>query len=248
MTQPTPSVVSLEERSGYLRATLSRPEARNAINGGVVAALHAMCDRLEADPQLLVFSGANGVFAAGADIRDLRARQPDDGLKGINSRVFDRIARLPMPTLALVDGPAVGGGAELAYAFDIRIATPRAFFSNPEVGLGVIAAAGAGWRLPQLVGPSVARQVLLAGRRLSAEDAERFGLVMEIVAVDELEVRAEKIARRILSSSSRALRLSKLVLNAPAEAHPAVDDLAQSLLFGSDDTVRRMTDFLERKN
>ena len=83
---------------------------------------------------------------------------------GINSRLFDRIARLPLPTVAAVDGYALGGGAELAYACDIRLASPAAVFGNPEPGLGILAAAGACWRLGELVGRSVAKQVLLGGR------------------------------------------------------------------------------------
>ena len=240
-------VLTWAQRDGYLRATLSRPKARNAINSEVVAALHELCSVLEADPQVLVFSGSDKIFAAGADIGDLKQRQPDDALKGINSRVFERLARLPMPTIALVDGPAVGGGAELAYAFDIRVATPDATFSNPEVGLGIIAAAGAGWRLPQLVGPSVARQILLAGRRLSAEDALAFGLVMEIVSSEDSEVRLASIAHRMGRSSPRALALTKIVLSAPSAAHPQVDDLAQGMLFGTEDAITRMTAFLEGK-
>jgi len=247
MTSTSTPVLTWEQQPGYLRATLARPEARNAINAEVVAAIHELCAVLESSPQVLVFSGSDGVFAAGADIRELRERRPDDALKGINSRAFDRLARLAMPTIALVDGPAVGGGAELSYAFDIRVATPRAFFSNPEVGLGIVAAAGAGWRLPQLVGPSVARQVLLAGRRLSAEDAAALGLVMTVVSVDEAEEKVAALATRIGASSARALTLTKLMLSAPPSAHPTVDDMAQGLLFGSDDAVQRMTAFLEGK-
>ena len=239
--------LSWEQRDGYLFATLSRPRVRNAINSEVVEQIHALCDEVEQRPQVLVFTGAGGTFAAGADIRELRDRRPEDALRGINSRAFDRIARLPMPTLAIVDGPAIGGGAELAYAFDLRIATPKTFFANPEPGLGVIAAAGAGWRLRELVGPSVARQVLLAGRRLTADDSLQFGLVQEIVEPDEAEAAAARIVTRMASSSPVALRLTKLVLRAPDGAHPVIDDTAQAVLFGSDDTVRRMTEFLEKR-
>jgi enoyl-CoA hydratase/carnithine racemase len=236
-----------EKRDGYTFATLSRPASRNAINGEVIGKIHALCADLEREPQPLVFTGAGGIFAAGADIRELRDRRPEQALNGINSRAFERIAQLPMPTIAIVDGAAVGGGAELAYAFDLRIATPTTFFSNPEPGLGIIAGAGAGWRLRQLVGPSVARQVLLAGKRLTAEDALRFGLVLEIVESANAEVAAVKLVTRMAAWSANAVRLTKLVLLAPDEAHPMVDDTAQAVLFGSEDAVQRMTSFLEKK-
>jgi enoyl-CoA hydratase len=239
--------LSWEQRDGFVFATLSRPSSRNAINGEVIAQIHALCAELEAKPQPLIFTGAGGIFAAGADIRELRERRPEQALNGINSRAFERIARLPMPTIAIVDGAAVGGGAELAYAFDLRIATSTASFSNPEPGLGIIAGAGAGWRLRQLVGPSVARQVLLAGKRLTADDALRYGLVLEIVEPADAEAAATKVVTRMAAWSADAVRLTKLVLLAPDDAHPMIDDAAQAVLFGSEDTVRRMTDFLEKK-
>jgi len=240
------SVLTWEHRDGHVVARLSRPEVRNAINGEVVERIHSLCEELERDPRILVFTGEGGTFAAGADIRELRERRPEDALQGYNSRAFDRIARLPLPTIAVVDGPAIGGGAELAYAFDIRVATPTAMFANPEPGLGIIAAAGAAWRLPELVGPSVARQVLLAGRRLSADDALRFGLVLEVIAPEAVEQEVAKLVKRMSASSPMALRLTKLALRADRGAHPMIDDTAQAVLFGSDDAVRRMTDFLER--
>src|SRR6185312_1397756 len=95
----------------------------------------------------------------------------DQALQGINSRLFDRIARLPMPTVAAVDGYALGGGAELAYACDVRLASPAAVFGNPEPGLGILAAAGACWRLAELTGRSVAKQILLGGYQVDAEAA-----------------------------------------------------------------------------
>src|SRR3954468_15007564 len=146
----------------------------------MVHELHEVCSSLEERPRLLLLTGDGGTFAAGADIGELRDRGREQALQGINSRLFERIARLPMPTLAAVDGYALGGGAELAYACDLRLASPTAVFGNPEPGLGILAAAGACWRLRELLGASVAKQVLLAGRRLGAEDAVRLGLVTEI--------------------------------------------------------------------
>jgi enoyl-CoA hydratase len=223
--------------------TLRRPEARNAINAAMVRELHEVCAALEERPRLLLLTGDGGVFAAGADIAELRERGRDQALRGINSRLFDRIARLPMPTLAAVDGYALGGGAELAYACDLRLASPGAVFGNPEPGLGILAAAGATWRLRELVGASVAKQVLLAGRRLDAEDAYRLGLVAEIVPAGELVKRAHALLDRMAKSGPLALRLTKLVADAPG-GHPVTDDLAQAILFESADKRARMDAFL----
>jgi enoyl-CoA hydratase len=235
--------LDVQEKDDRVVVTLRRPEARNAINAAMVHELHEVCAALEDRPRLLLLTGADGVFAAGADIAELRERGRDQALRGINSRLFDRIARLPMPTLAAVDGYALGGGAELAYACDLRLVSPTAVFGNPEPGLGILAAAGATWRLRELVGASVAKQVLLAGRRLDAEEAHRLGLAAEIVPAADLLDRAHALLDRMARSGALALRLTKLVADAPG-GHPVTDDLAQALLFESEEKRVRMDAFL----
>ena len=237
------TTLSVEELADRVVVTLCRPEARNAINAAMVRELHDVCAGLEERPRLLLLTGDAGTFAAGADIAELRERGREQALQGINSRLFDRIARLPLPTVAAVDGHALGGGAELAYACDIRLASPTATFGNPEPGLGILAAAGACWRLRELVGASVAKQVLLAGRRLDAEDAYRLGLVAEVVPAGDLLKRAHGLLDRIARSGPLALRLTKLVTDAPG-GHPVADDLAQAILFESEDKRARMDAFL----
>lgn len=238
--------LTVTETDDRMVVVLSRPEAKNAINAAMIEELHAVCAELERRPRLLLLTGRDGVFAAGADIGELQRRGRDDALAGINSRLFDRVARLPLPTVAAVDGFALGGGAELAYACDIRLATPSARFGNPEPGLGIIAAAGACWRLGELVGRSVAKQVLLAGRVLDAEAAERHGLVAEVVPAEELLDHAHRLLDRMARSAPAALRLSKLVLDADGP-HPLADDLAQAVLFETQDKRDRMQAFLERR-
>ncbi|MFC7586545.1 enoyl-CoA hydratase/isomerase family protein [Nonomuraea antimicrobica] len=142
----------VEEGADRVVWRLNRPEVRNAIDRELVDALHAACAAVEEEPRIVLLVGEGTTFAAGADIAQLRERGRDDALRGINSKIFDRIHRLPMPTVALLDGYALGGGAELAYACDFRIGTPRTRIGNPETGLGILAAAGAAWRLAELVG------------------------------------------------------------------------------------------------
>lgn len=239
-----------EEHDDRMVLTLSRPAQRNAIDQQMVDELHAACARLEADPKVALVVGAGGTFAAGADIAQLRDRRLLDALRGINSSVFERIRRLPMPTIALIDGHALGGGAELAYACDFRIGTPRARIGNPEPGLGILAAAGASWRLAELVGEPVAKEILLAGRVLSAAEAQDLHLLNEVVATadpDDLMAAGHAWADRIAANAPLATRLTKAVFHAPRDAHPLVDEIAQAVLFETQDKHDRMTAFLERK-
>jgi enoyl-CoA hydratase/carnithine racemase len=195
---------------------------------------------------MLLLTGSGQDFAAGADIGELRERGREEALAGINRSLFDRVARLPLPTVAAVEGNALGGGAELTYACDIRIVGAGARFGNPEVGLGILAAAGASYRLQELVGKSVAKQVLLGGRLLDAEAAFRHGLVVEVVESGGAFDAAGALIDRIARSSPLALRLSKAVIDADG-AHPLLDDIAQAVLFESPDKRERMTQFLEKR-
>jgi enoyl-CoA hydratase len=226
---------------------LNRPDVRNAIDQQMVGELHAVCARLEAEPKVAIIVGEGGTFAAGADIAQLRERRRDDALRGINSAIFDRIRRLPMPTIGLVDGYALGGGAELAYACDFRIGTSRTRIGNPEPGLGILAAAGAGWRLAELVGEPTAKEILLAGRVLNAQEALGVNLLNEVVDVDGLETAGHRLADRITSQAPLAIRLTKSLFHATREAHPLIDDIAQAVLFETKDKHTRMTAFLERR-
>jgi enoyl-CoA hydratase len=240
------STVRVVEADDRVVVELHRPAHRNAINGAMVADLHAVCTLLEQRPRLLIVTGAGTDFAAGADISELLARGRNEALAGINRSVFDRIAALPMPTIAAVEGNALGGGAELAYACDLRIAGIGARFGNPEPGLGILAAAGASYRLTELVGKSIAKQVILGGRVLDTEVALHCGLVAEAVEKGTALQAAYALADRITRLSPLAVRLSKAVIDA-AGAHPLLDDFAQAVLFESPDKVERMTRFLEKR-
>jgi enoyl-CoA hydratase len=237
----------IERSPDRVVATLDRPAVRNAIGRETIDALHDLCAELEAEPRILIITGAGGVFASGADIAELRERRADDARAGINAHAFIRIHDLPMPVIAAVDGFALGGGAELAYAADIRIASATARFGNPETGLGIIAAAGATWRLKEIVGDALAIELLLTGRVLDAGEALAAGLVSSLHAADQLLDAAHAIADRIAANDPRATQLTKRVFAAPRDAHPAADLEAQAELFESPEKMRRMTEFLERK-
>lgn len=249
------TTLKLTEFDDRLYVQLDRPEVRNAIDQLMVDELHAVCAYLERTPKVMVLSGTpadpetgtKGIFASGADIAQLRMRRRDDALAGINSGIFDRIAKLPMPVIAALDGFALGGGAELAYAADFRIGTPELRMGNPETGLGIMAAAGATWRLKELVGEPVAKEILLAGKVLKGDDCLRVGLITELVEGRDLLEAASALADRIGKQDALAVRITKSVFHAPREAHPVIDTLAQGMLFESQAKFDRMAAFLDRK-
>jgi enoyl-CoA hydratase len=232
--------------SDRVHVQLNRPAVRNAIDQTMVDELHRVCTDLEAEPRILILSGTNGVFASGADIGELLDRRGDDALRGINSSIFARIAALPMPVIAAIDGWALGGGAELAYAADFRIASHTARLGNPETALGIIPAAGALWRLAQLVGEPVAKEIILAGRILTAGEALALHLVTEVHVTSELLNAANALADRIGAQDPLATQHAKRVFHAPRDAHPRLDNEAQALLFESPAKFERMAAFLAR--
>ena len=237
----------VERREDRVVATLNRPEVRNAIDQATIDALHELCEELERNPRILIITGADGVFASGADIAQLRERGAQDALRGINANAFIRISALPMPVIAAIDGYALGGGAELAYAADIRIGTPSVKIGNPETGLGIIAAAGASWRLKEIVGDARAAELLLTGRSVGADEALAIGLVSSLHAAEELLPAAHAIADRIARNDAAATIATKRVFTAPRAEHPRVDLEEQAVLFDSPEKHRRMTAFLEKK-
>jgi enoyl-CoA hydratase len=237
----------IEATEDRVVATLDRPEKRNAIDPDTIDELHALCADLEQRPRTLILTGAGGVFAAGADIAQLRDRTADDARRGINAHAFIRVSRLPMPVIAAVDGAALGGGAELAYAADIRIASPSLLIGNPETGLGIMAAAGATWRLPEIVGHARASELLLTGRKLDADEAQRWGLISSVHPADELLDAAHAIADRIAANDALATQHTKRALATPRSQHPQIELELQAELFESPEKHRRMTAFLERR-
>lgn len=247
MADDSVTALRLQESDDRVVVHLARPALRNAIDAQMVEELHAVCANLEREPRVLLVVGDGGNFAAGADIAQLRERGRVDALRGINSRLFDRVARLPMPTVALLDGFVLGGGAELAYACDFRLGTPRITIGNPEPGLGILAAAGATWRLRELVGEPLAKDVLLAGRVLGADEALAAHLVTEVVEPDALLAAGHALADRVAKQVPLAVRLTKAAFHAPRDAHPLVDEVSQAVLFETEEKRQRMTAFLERK-
>jgi enoyl-CoA hydratase len=247
------SAVLVETRDGIATVTLNRPEVRNAINADVVRGLGAALDALAQDPGtrvLILTGGGDAAFASGADLRELRERRAADALRGINSTLFLKVERFPYPTIAAVRGVALGGGCELALACDLRVAGGSARFGQPEAGLGILAAAGAAYRLPLLVGWGRAREIILTGRIVDADEALRIGLVNRVVPDDRVLDEARALAETIAAQAPLALRAAKLALQAalhgPGPGHVA-ELLGQAVLFESADRDEGIAAFLEKR-
>ncbi len=239
VAHPTEQVVTL----GF-----DLPEKRNALGLDMVNEIDAVLDAQRNVPSILVFhSTTPGMFISGADIAELRDRTADDARAAINAGLFERIEAHPWPTIAAIDGWALGGGCELAMACDLRIATPASTFGQPELSLGILAGAGGNWRLPALVGPGLARRMLYTGLRIDGTEALAAGLVDQLSEPDALMDDALAVAARIARNSWRALELTKQALAQHRPATTAFDIEAQAELFESQDKYDRMTAFLERR-
>lgn len=239
-------VVRRDDRRTWIG--FNRPEVRNALNEEVVDLIHSVLDAAT-EPGILIFhSTTPGMFVAGADIAELVERGADDALRAINAGLFERIEAHRWPTIAAVDGWALGGGCELAMSCDMRVAGSRARFGQPELNLGILAGAGGNWRLVQLVGLAMARRMLYAGEIIDADTALAAGLVDRVCPSEDLEATAAALADTIAERSWRALELTKRALALHRPATTDFDVTAQALLFESDEKRRRMTEFLARRH
>jgi enoyl-CoA hydratase len=238
----------MERRGDVVLVGLDRPDKRNALDEAMVAELHDSLTAAAREPSILVIhSTTANIFMSGGDIAQLIERDADDALRAINAGLFERVEAHRWPTIAVIDGPAFGGGCELAISCDFRIASSRSRFAQPELGLGILAGAGANWRLPQLVGISVARRMLFAGEVLDAEAALAAGLVDEVHEPDEVLDAALSLTERILKQSWRALELTKLAIRLQRPATTLFDITGQALLFEGSDKMERMQAFLDRR-
>ncbi len=235
--------------------TINRPEKRNALNLAVVKTLSRTLDELLEREELrsVVLKGAGDkAFVAGADIAELRDRDADQSLAGINSGLFRKVEEFPWPVIAAVHGWALGGGMELAMACDIRIASESARFGQPELNLGILPAAGGMHRLPALVGMGQAKDFVLTGRIVDAQQALAMGLVSRVVADETLMEEAMAAAKTSAGMAPMATRLAKGVMNSLFRVRPdtafMMETAAQAILFESDEKKTRMTAFLEKKS
>jgi enoyl-CoA hydratase len=248
--------VQVEIDGGVAVVTMNRPDALNALNSEQLdllgAAFHALS--LDRAVRVVILTGAGDrAFAAGADIKEMVDLTPAEALafgrKG--HAITSAVERLPQPVIAAVNGYAFGGGCELAIACDIRLASENARFAQPEVGLGIPPGWGGTQRLPRLVGPGFAAEMIYTGRQVDAEEAFRFGLVNAVYPLDQLMSAAREMAARIARNSSVAVRAAKNLIGLVTTGDQAVGLAAEVASFGSafaaPDRSEGMTAFVEKR-
>ena len=253
-TEFTLETLLVNTAGGVALVTVNRPDVRNALSRQVLADLHHALADLRDDDAVgaVVFTGAGEkAFIAGADISQVRSYTMATGLEGAMQRAFDEVEAFEKPTVAAVNGFALGGGCELAMACDIRIASSTARFGLPETNLSVLPGAGGTQRLARLVGVGRAVEMVLTGRLVSAVDAERYGLVTAVVEPGELLDQARATAASILTKGPVAVRLAKLVIRAGMDTDlrtgQLIERLAQTVLYQTDDKVEGTNAFLEKR-
>ncbi|MFH5208022.1 enoyl-CoA hydratase [Antrihabitans sp. NCIMB 15449] len=244
----------LLERKGRVGViTLNRPKALNALNSQVLKDVVAALDELEGDAEVgaILLTGSERAFAAGADIKEMAPQTYIDMYGTDFFAGWDRLANARKPTIAAVAGYALGGGCEVAMMCDILIAADNAKFGQPEITLGVIPGIGGSQRLTRAVGKAKAMDLILTGRNMDAEEAERAGLVSRIVPADQLLDEALKAAEKIASMSLPVAMIAKEAVNRSFET-----TLGEGLrferrvfhsLFALDDQKEGMAAFVEKR-
>jgi enoyl-CoA hydratase len=240
--------------SGVAVVTIHRPEVRNALRVETIEELRTTLEELRRskDVGAVIFTGAGDAsFVAGRDIKDLYKLTKLDALEHRLSNLFREIETFEKPTLAAVNGYALGGGLEFALCCDIRIASENAVLGLPETKLNIIPAAGGTQRLPRVVGIGIAKDMILTGKLLDARRAFEVGLVSEVVPPAKLLESAKDLAKKIVERGPLATRLAKLTLNmsqqTAQDAGLMIERLAQAILFESKDKVEGVSAFLEKR-
>ncbi|MCE7080985.1 enoyl-CoA hydratase/isomerase family protein [Streptomyces sp. ST2-7A] len=244
--------VHLEVADGVGTLRLDRPPM-NALDIDIQDRLRAFAEEITTreDIRAVVVRGSEKVFAAGADIKEMRGmdhRAMVNRSRGLQD-AFTAVARIPKPVIAAVTGYALGGGCELALCADLRIAADNAKLGQPEILLGLIPGAGGTQRLPRLVGPSRAKDLILTGRMVGAEEALRIGLVDRVVPAAEVMAEADALARKLADGPAIALRAAKESIDAGLEADIdsglALERAWFSALFATEDREIGMRSFVE---
>lgn len=248
--------VLLEKKGHIAVATVNRPQALNALNSEVLDDLNELVDTVEADGDIyaLILTGAGEkAFAAGADIAEMSKLNAAEGeafgKKG--NDVFRKLETLSIPTIAAVNGYALGGGCELSMACDIRICAENAVFGQPETGLGITPGFGGTQRLARLIGSGMAKQLIYSARNIKADEALRVGLVNAVYPAGELMAAAEKLAGAIAANAPVAVRACKKAIDEGLEVGMDEAVVIEEKLFGScfatADQKEGMAAFLEKR-
>ena len=235
--------------------TMNRPEALNALSSAVFADLSKALDQVERDEEVyvVIITGAGRAFVAGADIGEMAHMNVEEGLSfsELGNSLLMRVDMFPKPTIAAVNGFALGGGCELSLACDIRIASEKAKFGQPEVGLGIIPGFGGTQRMARIIGTGPAMELIFTVDTIDAKQAEKIGMVNHVVPAEELMDAAIAMAEKIASKAQVAIRTSKMALRRgiDCDINTAVtyEALAFATCFGTEDQKDAMKAFVEKR-
>lgn len=236
--------------------TINRPKVLNALNRATMTEIRQVVGKIATDPEVavLIITGAGEKsFVAGADISEMRTLSALEGRawSKFSQATFNALENLPQPVIAAVNGYALGGGCELAMSCDIRIASEKAKFGQPEVLLGVIAAFAGTQRLPRLVGKGRAKELLFTGDQIDAAEACRIGLVNKVVPAGELLTAAKALAAKIISRGPVAVQLCKAAVNEGLDmdlkSAQAYEAEVFGLCFATADQKEGMNAFVEKR-
>ena len=244
------------EDEGLVMLGLDRPAARNALGRQLLGEIEAALGQLGTEPGVrvvLLHSLVPGVFCAGADLKERAAMSPEEAQAFVDRlrAAFSGLERLPMPTVAVVEDAALGGGLELALACDLRVAGETAVLGLPETGLAIIPGAGGTQRLPRLIGRSKAKELIFTGRRIGAAEAHGLGLVDQVASRGEALQAALGLAREMLSKGPVALRAAKEAidggLDLAREAGLALEARCYAQVLPTQDRLEGLAAFREKR-
>jgi enoyl-CoA hydratase/carnithine racemase len=246
--------VSVEDRVATVM--LNRPDRSNALGTRIVEELERALEEIEGsgDVRALILTGAGEkAFCSGADLKERREMDADERWehnRALNS-FAQRLARLQVPTVAAINGLALGGGFEISLACDFRIAADHAEFALPEVGLGIVPGAGGTQRLPRLIGPSKAKELILTARRIDAATALEMGIVNKVASKDGLLEEAHTLAKETAKNSPLALAYAKaavdISMETPIEQGLRFETAAIRATLGSEDYQTGLAAFAEKR-
>lgn len=247
--------VQFRQQNKLAYVTICREEALNALNETVIGELLDCFRRINADHTIecVVVTGAGRSFIAGADIGTMRGLPVMDGraFTMLGQRLMDYVENIRQPVIAAVNGFALGGGCEFAMACDIRIASEKAKFGQPEVNLGIIPGFGGTQRLPRLVGKGMAKYLIMTGEMISAQEALRIGLVQKVAAPEALMDEAERVAGMILSKAPISIMMAKCAVNTAEDTDMrsgvSYEAEAYTTCFQAQDRMEGMSAFLEKR-
>lgn len=247
--------ILFEKEGPVAIVTINRPKAMNALNSHVIEELSALMGILENDHnvQVVIFTGSGKAFVAGADIAEMQPLHPgearDLAIRG--SRMMERIEFLEQVTIAAVNGYALGGGCELALSCDMIVASDKAVFGQPEVGLGITPGFSGTQRLPRAIGQAKAKELILTGDSISAQEAERIGLVNKVVPHEDLMKETKALADRVLKNAPAAVRYANVAIQRGSEKDIdtgiTIESAMFDLCFVTEDRREGMSAFLEKR-